>query len=679
MSERYSRLFSLSENLYAAGSPVVIAAGALLKDNQTGKVIAQLKLRSIHSKVIKAVTVSIAPLNTAGNPLGNEVRYEYLDLKIGRDKKFGQKTPIALPDASTRSFCVKVVEVVFDDNDLWNASEAPWEPLPTPSSIGTVHGAEFEKQFHLKYGSDSKNIPLLVKDLWFCSCGALNRQEEFCCYSCKKAFADMAAYNEARLLEEMNQRLADEKAKAEQEAEAARIEAEQKAEAARLKAEKNRRKAKELAQKSKKPAMIAALIVAALLLSVNVILPAIKYARADRLVEKGQYTQAIEIYSGMKASEKRDTRIAAAHYASAESLLAQKEFDKARLQFTKAGNYKDAVQRIFATHYAYAEDLLAQKEYEKAVEAFGKASPYKDAKQRISETYYAYAEDLLAQKEYDKAVEQFKKAGDYEDAHERVSGTYYAYAENLLAQKEFANAIDQFRKAGSYSDAKERIKETTYLYAEHLLSEEDFDNAISRFAVLGKYKDAQEKMMLAKYASAEALVAQHQRYKAYQTFMALNDYQDAKERAAQLKAELEKAVSVQFVYFNSSKNDTTKLSTTYSSTSTSFDYLHYGFLVEGLYPGETIELIQTYTDPGKKEILSGSTWRDVTSGQTVEHTWGNGHNLGSYGTFKIEVHIFDNQQTASDADTPVGSYSFTLKKAQEGNLWAGLHATSSGY
>ena len=155
MSERYSRLFALSENLYAAGSPVVIAAGALLKDNQTGKVIAQLKLRSIHSKGVKAVTVSIAPLNTAGNPLGEEVRHEYLDLNIRRDMEFGQKAPIALPDASTRGFGVKVVEVVFDDNTLWNASEAPWEPLPTPSSIGVVHGPEFEKQFCLKYGSDS--------------------------------------------------------------------------------------------------------------------------------------------------------------------------------------------------------------------------------------------------------------------------------------------------------------------------------------------------------------------------------------------------------------------------------------------------------------------------------------------------------------------------------------------
>ena len=40
MSERYSKLYVLPENLYAEGSPVIIAAGALLKDNQTGRVVA---------------------------------------------------------------------------------------------------------------------------------------------------------------------------------------------------------------------------------------------------------------------------------------------------------------------------------------------------------------------------------------------------------------------------------------------------------------------------------------------------------------------------------------------------------------------------------------------------------------------------------------------------------------
>lgn len=39
MSERYLKLFSLEENLYIPGSPVLIAAGALLKDTQTGRIL----------------------------------------------------------------------------------------------------------------------------------------------------------------------------------------------------------------------------------------------------------------------------------------------------------------------------------------------------------------------------------------------------------------------------------------------------------------------------------------------------------------------------------------------------------------------------------------------------------------------------------------------------------------
>ena len=73
MSERYSRLFSLPENLYAEGAPVVIAAGALLKDNQADKIVAQLKMRNISQKSIKAVTVCIHPLDTVGNSLGEEI------------------------------------------------------------------------------------------------------------------------------------------------------------------------------------------------------------------------------------------------------------------------------------------------------------------------------------------------------------------------------------------------------------------------------------------------------------------------------------------------------------------------------------------------------------------------------------------------------------------------------
>ena len=106
MSDRYSKLFALSENLYSVGAPVVIAAGALQKDNQTGKVFAQLKIRNIQDKVIKAATVKITPFDTVGKPLGGTVDYQYLDLSAKRDTDFGQKTPVMLKEAADRKSVV---------------------------------------------------------------------------------------------------------------------------------------------------------------------------------------------------------------------------------------------------------------------------------------------------------------------------------------------------------------------------------------------------------------------------------------------------------------------------------------------------------------------------------------------------------------------------------------------
>jgi hypothetical protein len=58
MSEKYSRLFYLDNSLYANKCPVIIKAGALLKDNDTQKIIGQLKLQNISSKNILFVSFS---------------------------------------------------------------------------------------------------------------------------------------------------------------------------------------------------------------------------------------------------------------------------------------------------------------------------------------------------------------------------------------------------------------------------------------------------------------------------------------------------------------------------------------------------------------------------------------------------------------------------------------------
>lgn len=208
MSERYSRLFSLPENLYSVGAPVVIMAGALLKDNQTGKVLAQLKIQNISDKTFKAATVNILPLDTMGKPLGEAVSYQYLDLNTARDAVFGQKTPVAFPNAATRAFSVSVTEIIFTDNTVWTSSETVWEPLSAPVPLEQAFDdKELVTQYRIKYGENCKCIFNREKDLWRCACGVLNHENEQECHKCQNKIANFSSFDLENLKSEKNKRL----------------------------------------------------------------------------------------------------------------------------------------------------------------------------------------------------------------------------------------------------------------------------------------------------------------------------------------------------------------------------------------------------------------------------------------------------------------------------------------
>ena len=212
MSERYSRLLLMPKNIYASGSPVLIVAGALLQDTQTGNVLAQLKLKNIGTKPIKAASVSIQPLDTIGNLLGSAITFQYLDLTAKRYEEFGVKTPIILPDASTRSYHVSLKEVVFTDNTVWQSDGQPWEALTPPSSLESIlKGPELVTQYRIQFGDDCQYMPTVQKDLWFCACGEVNRQGEDGCYHCGKSLNTLLAVDVKQLQQGADRR----KAKAE--------------------------------------------------------------------------------------------------------------------------------------------------------------------------------------------------------------------------------------------------------------------------------------------------------------------------------------------------------------------------------------------------------------------------------------------------------------------------------
>ena len=380
MSERYSKLFSLPENLYAEGSPVIIAAGALLKDNQTGRVIAQLKLRNISSKTIKAATVSLSLMNTAGNPLGESVRYEYLDLSSTRDTDFGSKSAISLPDASTRSFGVAVAEVIFTDNSVWNANDATWETLKSPETLTSRLDSEMVKQFRMEYGSGAKNFFLEQKDLWYCVCGAVNRREEKACHCCRNLICNLRSIDLDSLETCKEQRLIREREQAEKEATEAKI--------------------KE-AEVRKKIGKIAAVIVPALAIIIV----------------------ATVIISGMV---KR-----ANAYKDALALMHNEQYEEAIEAFTALDDYKDSAEQVCAIEmilleeqrakaYADAISLLEAGKYGEAHAAFDALGDYKDSQERLKESLYHQGLEYLEQGNHMAAYDSFCAAGDYGDAKKQL-------------------------------------------------------------------------------------------------------------------------------------------------------------------------------------------------------------------------------------------------------------------
>lgn len=216
MSERYLKLFSLEENLYIPGSPVLIAAGALLKDTQTGRILGQLKLQNISDQPIKAATVALVPLDTVGNPLGEPVSYQYLDLKVTRDAYWGSQDPIRFSDPSTRAYTASVKEVIFSDNSIWTASASAWKALPAKTTLETqLDDFELATQYKMHFGLDCQYAYQTVEDLWYCPCGAVNHQGESLCHACQKDSNELAGVDWDLLRKEAAERVAQKRAEEE--------------------------------------------------------------------------------------------------------------------------------------------------------------------------------------------------------------------------------------------------------------------------------------------------------------------------------------------------------------------------------------------------------------------------------------------------------------------------------
>lgn len=257
----------LQGSLYTAGSPLIIVAGALLKDNINGNILAQLKFQSLSELPIKAVTARIIIRDSFGRTLGKAVIKPYCDLTISRGEYFGQKIPIRIPEVTAREFSADILEVAFTDGSVWHApKEAVWEALETQKELAC--GEELRKQYRLDFCEQAKYQPLFTEDLWFCLCGAPNRLNDECCHACGVKLSQLQNFDLVKLKTNCKRRL-----------------------------KKEAKKRATIEKVLLAAIALALLCVAVVLLFLIQIIPSRRYNSALALENEGQYREAAALYS----------------------------------------------------------------------------------------------------------------------------------------------------------------------------------------------------------------------------------------------------------------------------------------------------------------------------------------------------------------------------------------------
>ncbi len=309
---RYEKVFTLTPMLYTESSPVIIEAGALQKDNVNGNIIAQLKFKSISAKVIKALTVKIVALDVSGNPIGEEIEHQYLDLTVQRNECFGSKEAIILSDNTTRAFSVFVTKIVFDDNTNIVLENSEWSDLPRQdySDLDTIGIDYFYKKFSVKNPKQA----FRYKDLWLCSCGTINHNGEEKCCCCNNACDEMlnidfeelkceAHYNNAcdllsqKSISSVNSAISEFNKISEYEDVGAKL-----AEAENVLNELNENIHKRKKKRKKLIISTAIIVCVCLVFGVvlkSVIIPSVKYHSAVKMVANGEYKEAIDKFESL--------------------------------------------------------------------------------------------------------------------------------------------------------------------------------------------------------------------------------------------------------------------------------------------------------------------------------------------------------------------------------------------
>lgn len=199
--------------------PVLLQSYALTKSNTNNSIFLQCKFENIADKSIKAMNIAVKCSDVSHQELANVDNFPYLDIDVQPYMLFADKTPVALPNNTTRNVRIIPLKVIFSDDTTWeNTSErayelAEYEQQPI-SSLGEL-ADQYKRDLH-KICTDSEKhnyLPANVNGFTVCGCGKVVLPDTQYCASCGVDFSKLFAINNSEILHTEQQQYDEEQQK----------------------------------------------------------------------------------------------------------------------------------------------------------------------------------------------------------------------------------------------------------------------------------------------------------------------------------------------------------------------------------------------------------------------------------------------------------------------------------
>lgn len=422
MSEKYTIVQHEKRLFWLQNCPVLLHSYALTKNNADNSIFLQCKLENIADKSIKAMYIAVKCSDVSHQELANVDNFPYLDINVRPYTLFGDKTPVALPNNTTRNVHIIPLKVIFSDDTTWeNTSErayelAEYEQQPI-SSLGEL-ADQYKRDLHNICADSEKHnyLPANVNGFTICGCGKVVLNNTESCPQCGINFQDLLNVNDDdKLHDHLTQYEAALAEKAQQE----QLLEQERSQKVALAKQKFKATAKKVGIIGSSVIVIALLGV----LTKQIIIPNVQYSNAEHKAQSGEYDEAIQ-------------------------------------DFIRLGDFKDASEKVLETKYNWAKDKLAQGDTEGAISLFSMLGDYSDAKAQATEiqnqVQYDKAMSAFQAEKYDDAQALFSELGSYKDSSDKViecKKIHYSAAKTALNKNDTDTALHEFLNAVPYEDS----------------------------------------------------------------------------------------------------------------------------------------------------------------------------------------------------------------------------------